>query len=136
MVSYVGLNPHRDTGVEILHTVLLGDDKYAWHKTHTSWSDQQLETLAARLNGLSIDGLSIFPIRGHYMVKYKGALVGKHFKTLQQVCTFTLHGDLYDEKLLHLWRATGELGAMLWYDCIKDMDTYLVCFALSKVFIH
>lgn len=89
-------------------------------------SEAQLRLLAIRLQGSSVDGLSIYPVRGHYLVKYRNALVGKHFKALQQVGIFHLHGDLYDENLVDLWNATGNLGAMLWYDTIRDMDSYLV----------
>lgn len=102
-----------------------------WHRSHTSWSDAQLRLLATRLQSSSVDGLSLNPVRGHYMVKYKNALVGKHFKSLQQVTIFHLHGDLYDKLTVDLWNATGKLGAMLWYDTIRDMDGYLVSRVLT-----
>lgn len=38
VLSFSGFDPHRDTPVEILHTVLLGIVKYAWHTFNTSWS--------------------------------------------------------------------------------------------------
>ncbi|KAI0086224.1 hypothetical protein BDY19DRAFT_1017745 [Irpex rosettiformis] len=124
-----GLDVHRDTLVELLHTYLLGLDKYVWHISHTSWDDSQRELMAVRLQNSSVDGLSIYPVRGHYMMKYRNNLIGKHFKTLQQVGVFHLHPDLLEQvhgtHLLELWKATGELGALLFYHTISDISTYL-----------
>ncbi|KAI0747423.1 hypothetical protein BC629DRAFT_1685614 [Irpex lacteus] len=129
LLGLEGLNVHRDTVVEILHTYLLGLDKYTWHLTHSSWDNAQKELMAIRLQGSSVDGLSIPPVRGHYMVQYRNNLIGKHFKSLQQVGVFHLHPDLLETShgtlLLDLWKATGELGAQLFCHCIDDMDTYL-----------
>jgi hypothetical protein len=60
------------------------------------------------------------------MVQYKNSLIGKHFKALQQVAIFHLRDGMCDTRLFEVWKATGELGAYLWYDEIKDMDAYLV----------
>ena len=125
-----GLDVHRDTAVELLHTYLLGLDKYLWHTAHTAWDNAQRELMGIRLQSSSVDGLSIPPVRGHYMVQYRNNLIGKHFKTLQQVGVFHLHSQLSKQQhgslLLDLWKATGELGALLFYHSIDDMDTYLV----------
>ncbi|KAJ6557114.1 hypothetical protein B0H10DRAFT_1846949, partial [Mycena sp. CBHHK59/15] len=32
-ICFVGVDPHRDTLIEILHSYLLGNDKYVWHDT-------------------------------------------------------------------------------------------------------
>ncbi|TFY61280.1 hypothetical protein EVJ58_g4612 [Rhodofomes roseus] len=117
---------HADTPVEILHTYLLGADKYAWHHLHTSWKPAQHELFATRLRSASIDGLNIPPIRAAYIVQYKNGLIGKHFKALQQVGVFQLDDALCDSRVFDLWRATGELGAMLWFEEIENMDVYLV----------
>ncbi|KAI0682331.1 hypothetical protein BC835DRAFT_1536589 [Cytidiella melzeri] len=124
-----GLDVHRDTIVELLHTYLLGLDKYVWHASHTVWNDAQRQLMAIRLQSSSVDGLSIFPVRGDYLVKYCNNLIGKHFKALQQVGVFHLHPDLLESEhgslLLEIWKATGELGALLFYHAIDDMSTYL-----------
>ncbi|KAI0705206.1 hypothetical protein BC835DRAFT_1499367 [Cytidiella melzeri] len=124
-----GLDVHRDTAVELLHTYLLGLDKYVWHVSHTAWNDAHRQLVAIRLQSSSVDGLSIYPVRGQYLVKYRNNLIGKHFKTLQQVGAFHLHPDLLENEhgglLLELWKATGELGALLFYHAIDDMSTYL-----------
>ncbi|KAF8994433.1 hypothetical protein BDZ89DRAFT_1179858 [Hymenopellis radicata] len=108
-----GINPHLDTPGEILHTCLLGTNKYVWHTTNKTWTKVDEETFAVRLQSSSITGLTIPPPRAAYLVQYKNSLIGKHFKTLQQIGVF------------HLWKVTGELGALLWVPEIRDMDTYL-----------
>ncbi|KAI0682538.1 hypothetical protein BC835DRAFT_1409568 [Cytidiella melzeri] len=124
-----GLDVHRDTTVELLHTYLLGLDKYVWHASHMAWNDAQRQLMAIRLQSSSVDGLSIFPVRGQYLVKYRNNLIGKHFKALQQVGVFHLQPDLLENEhgclLLEIWKATGELGALLFYHAIDDMSTYL-----------
>ncbi|KAI0072764.1 hypothetical protein K474DRAFT_1604488 [Panus rudis PR-1116 ss-1] len=136
LLGYAGLDVHRDTPVETLHTYSLGQTKYGWVKTYESLTATELDELAIRLESSSIDGLSIYPVRGRYLVQYKNVLVGKHFKALQQVGIFHLRSLLaahervglsgpYAENLLKLWRVTGELGALLWYHSINDIDEYL-----------
>lgn len=125
LILIAGIDPHRDTPVEILHSYLLGNDKYVWHDTTKGWDDQKQTIFAARLSASSIDSLSIPPPRPHYVVQYKNSLIGKHFKMLQQLGVFYVH-DLCSPLLFDLWKATGELGAMLWFPEIKNMDTYLV----------
>ncbi|KAJ7488709.1 hypothetical protein B0H11DRAFT_2405755 [Mycena galericulata] len=119
------IDPHRDTPGEILHTYLLGNDKYVWHDTTKSWDPKKEETFASRLQASCLGGLSIPPPRPRYVVQYKNSLIGKHFKMLQQLAVFHIH-DLCSPLVFDLWKATGELGALLWYPIIKDMDSYLV----------
>ncbi|TEB26327.1 hypothetical protein FA13DRAFT_1756382 [Coprinellus micaceus] len=103
----------RDTPVEILHTILLGIGKYAWHNLHTSWNSKQLETFAIRFRSTDINGLN-----------YHNGLVGKHFKTIMQVTTFQLQ-DLATPGQLGLSRTVGELGALLWMAEIDNLEAYL-----------
>ncbi|KAJ7696657.1 hypothetical protein B0H16DRAFT_1350381, partial [Mycena metata] len=77
-----GLDTHRDSPCEILHTILLGEDKYVWHETNKLWSTEQGALFAARLQSASIDGLNLTSLRSRYMVQYKKSLIGKHFKAL------------------------------------------------------
>ncbi|KAJ8503094.1 hypothetical protein ONZ45_g11160 [Pleurotus djamor] len=104
------LNPHKDTTVEILHSFLLGNDKYIWHETSSPWDKKKEATFAVRLQSSNLDGLSTAAPRPQYLVKYKNSLIGKHFKYLQQVAVF---------------HATGELGAHLWIAEISEMDLYI-----------
>ncbi|THV03123.1 hypothetical protein K435DRAFT_852192 [Dendrothele bispora CBS 962.96] len=119
-----GITPHQDTPVETLHTWLLGNKKYVWHATNQPWSKEQDETFAIRLQSSCINGLTIPPPRAAYLIKYKNSLIGKHFKILQQLGTFHIR-DLCSEPIFKLWKASGELGAMIWYTVIDDMNEYL-----------
>ena len=127
MQSYhVGGDIHADTPVEILHTFLLGVVKYIWHHLNSPWNDQQCELFAVRLQSSSMDGLSLPPLRAAYMLQYRNGLIGKHFKALQQLGIFHLDDRLCTSLVRDLWKATSELGVMLWYHEIEDMDAYLV----------
>ncbi|KAJ6576116.1 hypothetical protein DFH09DRAFT_1078464 [Mycena vulgaris] len=95
------LDPHRDTPGEILHTYLLGNDKYVWHNTTKNWDNKKGDIFASRLQSSSINGLSIPPPRPRYIYSLRTPL------------------------LFDLWKATGELGAVLWFPEIKNMDVYL-----------
>ncbi|KAJ7839405.1 hypothetical protein B0H13DRAFT_2239608 [Mycena leptocephala] len=105
--NWVALTLTGDTPAEILHTYLLGNDKYVWHDTTKQWDDKKEEIFAARLAASSITGLSIPPPRARYVVQYKNSLI-----------VFHLH-DLCTPLLFDLWKATGELGAHLWFPEIK-----------------
>ncbi|KAJ7354128.1 hypothetical protein DFH08DRAFT_912734 [Mycena albidolilacea] len=133
-----GLDPHRDSPCEILHTILLGEDKYVWHETSKVWNDEQGTLFAARLQSSSIDGLSLPPLRSRYMVQYKKSLIGKHYKALQQLAVFQLDKTLCSPALFELWKVNGVLGALLWYPEIKDMDQYLadLSIAIGNVLDH
>ncbi|KAH9911660.1 uncharacterized protein B0H18DRAFT_892153 [Fomitopsis serialis] len=125
LLGLPGVEIHFDTPGEILHTYLLGQEKYVWHKTTSPWDKKKDELFAARLRSTSVDGLTLPPLRAEYLLQYKNSLVGKHFKALQQVGVFHLHDDLCSDLVRQLWKATGELGAMLWYSKIRRMDEYL-----------
>jgi hypothetical protein len=120
-----GLDPHCDSPCEILHTILLGEDKYVWHETSKVWNDEQGALFAACLQSSSLDGLNLPSLRSRYMVQYKKSLIGKHYKALQQLGVFHLDG-LCSPALFELWKANGVLGALLWFPEIKNMDGYLV----------
>ena len=60
------------------------------------------------------------------MLQYLNGLLGKHFRVLQQLTVFHLDSNLdYSDIELDLWKAMGELGTLLWYAEINDMDNYL-----------
>ncbi|KAJ6536221.1 hypothetical protein B0H19DRAFT_1213746 [Mycena capillaripes] len=80
LLSIKGLDPHQDSPCEILHAILLGDNKYVWHETRTR---------------------------------------------LKQLGIFHLHDDLCSPYVFDLWRASGELGALLWLPVIRNMRQHL-----------
>ncbi|TRM61676.1 hypothetical protein BD626DRAFT_375148, partial [Schizophyllum amplum] len=130
LLSIAGLDPSQDTPVEILHTILLGVVKYMWHMLHTSWSEDERNLFALRLQSTDIDGLSIAPIRAGYMVQYRNNLIGKDFKTLMQCAPFHVHAPFGENPAIYaerfsLVKAVGDLGAVLWQHEISNMDQYL-----------
>ena len=120
-----GFDPHKDTAIELLHTILLGPVKYVWYLTHTSFSKEQLAMFCTRLQSSSIDGLAIAPIRSKYLVQYRNSLVGKQFKQILQTAVFHL-SDMVDDRMFALWKALGFLGALLWFPSINNLEEYIV----------
>ncbi|KZV61485.1 hypothetical protein PENSPDRAFT_643337 [Peniophora sp. CONT] len=128
LLAITGLNPHADSPFEGLHTFFLGPRKYLWHSTNVSWDKRKEELFASRLQSSITDGLSIPALRARYLVQFKNSLVGKHLKILQQLAVFHLlptEGLCEDVGLFELWKALGDLGAMLWYPEIVNIQEYL-----------
>ncbi|KAL1671118.1 hypothetical protein EV122DRAFT_295623 [Schizophyllum commune] len=113
------LDVHADTPTEVLHTWQLGHIKYLWHQTTSSWDDAKCKLFGDRLACTSIDGLTLPPIRADWVMQYKNSLIGKHFKMLEQIGVFHLHGLGVEGSVFDLWKAMGELGALLWFPAIK-----------------
>ncbi|KAJ7062516.1 hypothetical protein C8F01DRAFT_986105 [Mycena amicta] len=123
LLDFSGLDPNRDTPVEILHTILLGIIKYVWHLLHTSWSSSQQDLFAVRLQSTDTDGLTIPPIRAAYMMQYRNGLIGKHFKALMQTMVFHMH-EITSPEQFALVKAVCALGPLLWVSEIDDMAQY------------
>ncbi|KAH9920588.1 uncharacterized protein B0H18DRAFT_936500 [Fomitopsis serialis] len=119
-----GFDVHQDTPVEALHTHLLGAVKYFWSQTVWILEKQgKLGTFQARLGSLAQSGLNIPNIMADYMCRYRGSLIGKHFKTLSQVMSFAICG-LVEQRLLDAWLTLGRLTALIWETEITDMREY------------
>lgn len=125
---FPGLDPHRDSPVEVLHTISLGQFRYLWFLTTGKWNKAKDQKFIAWLGGSNVDGLAGIPhgVQARYLINYRNNLVGKHFKWISQLATFNLHWDGCDPTIFDLWKATGELGALVWCTKILDMDQYAV----------
>lgn len=125
-LTLTGLDVHKDTPVEPLHTHLLGVVKYFWAQTVWVLEKQgRFAEFQARLNSLSRLGLKIPNIMADYMCRYRGALIGKHFKTISQVMAFAISG-LVDETLQNAWVSIGHLTVLLWETEIADVKVFVV----------
>lgn len=100
--------------------------KYFWAQTVWALDKQgNFATFQARLNSLSRSGLKIPNIMADYMCRYRGSLIGKHFKTISQVMSFAIAG-LVDDTLQHAWGAIGRLTVLIWEVEIDDIKRYAV----------
>jgi hypothetical protein len=126
LIYGTGLDPAKDTPIEILHTYLLGLIKYVWYQLHSSWNQEQQDLFVARLQSMDTGGLSVPPLQALYMMQYRNNLIGKHFKALSQTFAFCLAG-IVSSPLLALVNSACELGAYLWMPKITDMTLHLVC---------
>lgn len=133
--SIAGIDMHKDTPTEILHTILLGVVKYYWGQT--VWLLEKGKNFAlfqTRLNSILADGLNIPKIQADYMCQYKGGLISKHFKTLSQIMAFAVQG-LVPPDVLEAWLILGRLTVLLWHTEIEDVTSYTVSFHLCRVLL-
>ncbi|KAJ7266016.1 hypothetical protein C8J57DRAFT_1436108 [Mycena rebaudengoi] len=132
LLDIAGLDPNRDTPVELLHTILLGIIKYVWYILHSNWSEEQQNLFVIRLQSTDVDGLTVPAIRAAYMMQYRNGLIGKHFKTLMQTMVFHMH-DLVSPEVFTLVKAVSALGSILWDHEIDDMAQYALHLLLHIV---
>ncbi|KAG9122228.1 hypothetical protein FRC07_001489 [Ceratobasidium sp. 392] len=124
LLSMSGVDIHRDTPTEILHTVLLGVVKYYWgQSTFVLEKAKKLSMLECRLASVNISGLSLPKVPARYICHYRGSLIGKHFKAIVQLMTFTCY-DLLPAPLFDAWLLLGRLSSLLWYTEIDNIKTY------------
>lgn len=121
-----GFDPPRDTPVEILHTFLLGVVKYFWSLTILEVQQaKQMDLFRTRLTSVNETGLNIPKLPHDYVLRYHGALIGKHFKGLVQIMAFIVNG-LVREKLNLGWNLLGRLAVLIWESDIVDLDCHCV----------
>ncbi|KZV90434.1 hypothetical protein EXIGLDRAFT_649329, partial [Exidia glandulosa HHB12029] len=126
LTDRVGLDPHCDTPVEVLHVILLGIVKYFWRDAvkNQCKSKTARKELIARLDSFDTSGLGISPLRGETLVTYAGSLVGRDFRSIAQAAPFVLHGMVSAESY-EAWVALSLLVPLVWQPVIDDMDAYI-----------
>ncbi|EJD38062.1 hypothetical protein AURDEDRAFT_129113 [Auricularia subglabra TFB-10046 SS5] len=124
LLQWSGLDAHRDTPVELLHTILLGIAKYVWYDLYSDFTVEKQALFVTRLQSPDIVGLSLPALRASYIMQYKNNLIGRHFKALLQLQVFHTHNICTPERFT-LIKATGALAAFLWFTEIKEMEQYL-----------
>ena len=122
-----GLDPHSDTPVEVLHTILLGFIKYFWRDVVQNQikSAANKTLLETRLSSVDVKGLEIPKLSGSTLVRYAGSLTGRDFRVIAQVAPFVLH-DIVSEPCYKTWISLANLVPLVWQPVISDMDDYLV----------
>jgi hypothetical protein len=74
---------------------------------------------------LTLEGLDLPSLVPDYICRYRGSLIGKHFKSLAQVMPFLIY-DLVPQVVLDGWSLIGELVTLLWHTTIENREVYLV----------
>ncbi|KAJ4465765.1 hypothetical protein C8J55DRAFT_405138, partial [Lentinula edodes] len=124
----LGLDPHSDTPVEILHVVLLGFVKYLWRDVIDNQLKKNAEKkkeLATRISSVDISGLGIeSKLAGDTLVNHYGSLTGSDFRKICQVAPFVLKGFVNNE-CYQTWLSLSKLVPLIWQPEIKSLDAYI-----------
>lgn len=125
-----GVNPHSDTPVEILHTILLGFVKYFWRdvvQNQLKTNPIAKELLKTRLSSFDVSGLGpgVSKLSGHTLVQYAGSLTRRDFRLVAQAAPFVLY-DLVPKPCYNTWVSLSNLVPLVWQAQIPDIDDYIV----------
>ncbi|KAJ7751599.1 hypothetical protein B0H16DRAFT_1839904 [Mycena metata] len=122
-----GLDPHRDTPVEILHVILLGFVKYLWRdliQLQLKTNDDKKNLLATRLSSFDVSALGISPLAGRTLVQHAGSLTGRDFRAIAQVAPFVIY-DLVSEECFKTWQALSKIIPLIWQPEIADIESHV-----------
>ncbi|KAJ3877317.1 hypothetical protein F5051DRAFT_440725 [Lentinula edodes] len=125
-----GLDPHRDTPVEILHVILLGYLKYFWRDAISRLSEPKKEILVNRLCSIDVSSMGLSKLAGETLVKYARSLTGRDFRAIAQVAPFVLY-DLVPKECFDAWLSLSALVPLVWQPVIQNLDSYLVTLELA-----
>lgn len=84
-----------------------------------------MEMFHSRLSSISEIGLNSPKLVNDYVIRYHGALNGKHFKSLMQIMAFAAHG-LVKESLQIGWNLLGRAAVLIWSTDIRDVEQHTV----------
>ncbi len=132
---------HRDTPVEILHSVLLGPIAALTMLALKAIPESEHQFCIARINGLNKDGIFIGKSGSGY-VNYVGSLHARDFKALMQIGLIVMRNLLINAgvfgfadqlgKCTKLWMALAKFGNMLYVRRIPgSVDEY--CTSASSI---
>ncbi|KAG2368731.1 hypothetical protein BDR07DRAFT_1268837, partial [Suillus spraguei] len=130
-----GIDPHTDTPMEILHTILLGFIKYLWHNVvsvRIGKDKLKHELLKTHLSSVDVLGLGLSHLAGYTLIQYAGSLVGHDFHTIAQVAPFILH-DLVPMECCDTRVALSNLILLIWQPEIENSTEHLVCSILFSL---
>jgi len=97
--------------------------------TTNKWNEGKEKEFIAWLCSSDVDGLSgvLCGVQSRLTsLNTRTVLLEKHFKWISQLATFNLHWGGCNPITFDLWKATGELSALVWCAKILDMDEYTV----------
>jgi hypothetical protein len=132
----IGLDPHQDTPVEVLHVVLLGFIKYFWRdliQNRLKGNEDKKALLSQRLSSLDVSGLGISPLAGETLVNYAGSLTGRDFRHISQAAPFVIY-DLVSEDIYDAWVSLSKIVPLIWQPVIMDVDQYTVCLSRHTLY--
>ncbi|KAK4698294.1 hypothetical protein P7C70_g7986, partial [Phenoliferia sp. Uapishka_3] len=133
-----GYDVTQGTPPGILHVFLLGPAKYAWSRTlGVGESDDRRKAIRAQvscwLEQASTAGLPAgTTLNAEYFVQHADSLVGKELRLLSQICPIALaplvESGIVSTEVLNLWRAIGDLGALLYVQTVpeEEINTYVI----------
>ena len=93
--------------------------------SHAPWKAAKKSTFTTRLHSLDWKGISAHSVRPEYLMQYANSLVGRQLKTIAQSFVFVAY-DLVPPELFSVWKAVGELTALLWMPEIADARQHQV----------
>ena len=122
---FEGLDPNKDTPVEVLHVVLLGFLKYFWRDAVSRLKPDAKAILMVRISSLDTSSLGLPPLSGKTLVQYAGSLTERDFRAIAQIAPFVLY-ELIPLECYDVWLSLSALVPLVWMPEIDDIEEYLV----------